>query len=47
MSLSDKLYPIAERDPDVLDATTREEIIRELNPVLERQGYTAMVPWEF
>jgi hypothetical protein len=45
--LSDLVYPIAGDDPDVLDTTVREAVVRELNPVLEQAGYTAMVPWEF
>lgn len=45
--LSDLVYPIAGDDPDVLDTTVRDAVVRELNPVLEQAGYTAMVPWEF
>src|SRR4051794_22662910 len=45
--LSDLVYPIADDDPDVLDATTREAIMREINPVLTGAGFDAMVPWEF
>ena len=47
VQLSDLVYPIAGDDADVLDATVREAVVRELNPVLEQAGYTAMVPWEF
>ncbi|MFL6238068.1 MAG: hypothetical protein ACJ735_01055 [Actinomycetes bacterium] len=47
VQLSDLVYPIAGDDPDVLDATVREAVVRELNPVLEQAGFTAMVPWEF
>ena len=45
--LSDLVYPIAGEDPDVLDTTVREAVVRELNPALEQAGFTAMVPWEF
>ena len=47
VQLSDLVYPIAGDDPDVLDATVREAVVRELNPVLHEAGFTEMVPWEF
>jgi hypothetical protein len=31
-------------DPDVPDGTVRQAIMRELNPVLQEAGYSAMVP---
>jgi hypothetical protein len=45
--LSDLAYDIAGDDPDVLDATVREAVMRELNPALEQAGFAPMVPWEF
>src|SRR6185312_2467934 len=37
--LSDLAYDIAADDPDVLDATVREAVMRELNPALEAAGF--------
>ena len=46
--LSDGLRDIADTDdPDVLDQTTRIEIVRALEPALADAGMSMLTPWEF
>jgi hypothetical protein len=46
-ALSDGLREIAADEPDATDITVRDAIVRELDPVLDAQGWQRLEPFEF
>lgn len=45
--LGDGMRQVGETYPDVLDGSTRTEVVRALDPVLERAGEQRLTPWEW